>query len=172
MVPPVARELVHTPPLTVAQRLRQALTERGLSVRGFAKMLAGGESATQEEIAAAKRSVNKWLSGTLPRPENAERIAALLKLPAHTFKTQPVTVDSGPSVNDRAIGEFVAMIEEALDRQEQLQADQARLAEEQKQNAAQQALLAQEQKESTARQEVLAERLETLLAARRKPKGA
>lgn len=69
--------------------LAAALDERGLSVRAFAKDIAGPD-ATHEQVESVRRQLRKWLDPnrpTIPNNESAELLAGKLGLPADYFKT-------------------------------------------------------------------------------------
>lgn len=62
--------------------LKQLIRLRHNSVRGFARFLAGGETATPDEVEAQRRRVERWVGGHhAPSRANAEELATALEVP-------------------------------------------------------------------------------------------
>jgi hypothetical protein len=58
-----------------------------LSVRGFARQLAGGKTATDDQMERERRMVNRLLADERVSDLNAARVAKALRLPAGSFVT-------------------------------------------------------------------------------------
>lgn len=76
-----------TPPLW--QALRDALDERGISVRGFARLM--NEKDPRQTPASWKRTLNRYLNPEdpmVPSEETAFLMAKILRVPKQTFVRQ------------------------------------------------------------------------------------
>jgi transcriptional regulator with XRE-family HTH domain len=72
---------------SVPQKLQDALDERGLSVRAFAKQFAG-RGASPKQIESKRRQLSKWLAGAHePSDASARKLERALKMPAGYFVT-------------------------------------------------------------------------------------
>jgi transcriptional regulator with XRE-family HTH domain len=63
------------------------MDEAGVSQRELARRLAGGEASSRRRE-NVRRQVAKWLNGTRPGLENAEKLAKVLKTPEDYFVTE------------------------------------------------------------------------------------
>lgn len=69
------------------------MRRRGWGIRTLAKALAG-RGATHEQIEVERRSVRRWLQGSLPSQANRRRVAVALDLPQEIFDDDSEEEDS------------------------------------------------------------------------------
>lgn len=99
-------------PRPIPALLREALAERGWSVRGFARRLVGPD-ATDKKLESRRRLLHRYLSGEVtPEPDTARELATVLGTDPELFVIAAELQPSVPELLTEIVESIEALAEE------------------------------------------------------------